>query len=229
MSKILLVEDDLSLVATVDQWLSAENYTVETASDGLEGWARLQFEKFDLIVMDWNLPEISGLELCKRFRAEKGLTPVIMLTGRSAVAEKEAGLDAGADDYLTKPFSMKELSARIRALLRRPPTYQTNALALDGICLDPGKHRVTKNGKDVHLLPRDFSLLEFFMRHPDEVFGAEALLQRVWHSDSDATADGLRTAIKRLRQKLDDSEKEHDSIIENIPRVGYRLRVKRST
>jgi two-component system OmpR family response regulator len=145
-----------------------------------------------------------------------------MLTGRSSIQEKEEGLDCGADDYLTKPFNMKELSARIRALLRRPAPVSSNVLKVGGLTCDPGKYRVTRDGAEITLLPREFALLEFLMRHPDEVFSGEALLSRVWSTDSEATADTVRTNIMRLRQKID--KKGNDSIIETIPRVGYRMK-----
>jgi DNA-binding response OmpR family regulator len=224
MAKILLVEDDTYLAATIEQWLSNEHHLIEIAYDGNTGWDRISLAEFDLLILDWNLPQISGVDLCKRFRANQGQTPIIMLTGRNSVSEKEQGLDSGADDYLTKPFNMKELAARVRALLRRPPALLNNVLQAGSLSLDPGKYRVTKGDKEVHLLPRDFALLEFFMRHQDQVFSANSLIQRVWQSDSEASSEALRTSVKRLRQKLDDNEDEGQSIIETIPRVGYRLR-----
>ncbi len=225
MAKILLVEDDTSLANLIEQWLEGEHHSVEIAYDGDAGWEKLLLGEFDLVILDWNLPFTSGVELCKRFRARQGTVPVIMLTGRHAIAEKEEGFESGADDYLTKPFDMKELAARVRALLRRPHIIVANILSAGSITLDPAKYRVAKNGQEVHLVPKDFALLEFLMRHPDQVFSGDALLQRVWASDSEATGEALRTSIKRLRQKLDDENVtvEH-SFIENIPRVGYRLR-----
>lgn len=225
MARILVVEDDRDLAATIETWLSAEHHTVVCAYDGSEGASRLKLDGYDLIILDWALPHVSGLELCRSFRARDGQTPIIMLTAKGLVADKEVGLDSGADDYLTKPFSLKELSARIRALLRRPPQLKTGVLAVGVITLDPVKHRVTREGEEIHLLPRDFALLEFLMRNVDIVFSTDALLNRVWEDDNDATADAVRTAIKRLRKKIDDGEDESTSLIENIPRVGYRLRM----
>ncbi len=225
MAKILLVEDDTGLAALTEQWLADEHYSVEIAYDGNSGWERMHLCEYDLIILDWNLPFISGVELCKRYRAKQGLAPIIMLTGRSAIREKEEGFDSGADDYLTKPFDMKELSARVRALLRRPRTMVSNLLTRGNITLDPVKYRVTKAGQDVHLVPKDFALLEFLMRHPDDVFSTDTLLQRVWSSESESTGEALRSSVKRLRQKLDDENVDVDkSFIENVPRVGYRLR-----
>lgn len=229
MAKILLIEDDTCLAATIHEWLQVERHTVEIAYDGVSGWDFLELSKFDLIILDWNLPFTSGLDLCKKFRAVHGSAPIIMLTGRCAISEKEAGLDSGADDYLTKPFSFKELAARIRALLRRPPDLLSSVLNAGNITLDPVKHQVTKNNREIYVVRQDFALLEFLMRHPTQVFSTTTLLQRVWSSESEAASDAIRSSIKRLRQKLDDqSTDEENSIIENVPKIGYRIRQNNS-
>jgi OmpR-family two-component system manganese-sensing response regulator len=224
MPQILFVEDDKDLSAVVNEWLTADGYTVEVAHDGLTGWEFLRQYNYDVVILDWNLPGLSGPEMCNRYRAGGGAAPVIMLTAKSQITEKMEGFDSGVDDYLTKPFNLKELSARLRALLRRPQAVVTNVISNGYIELDVVKRRITKGGVEVHLLPRDFELLEFLMRHLDEVFSSEALLQRIWGSDAEATSDALRTSIKRLRQKLDVGDSDAQSFIENIPRVGYRLR-----
>ncbi len=222
MAKILLVEDDIELTAMIAEWLSFERHIVEVVHNGRDGTDRLRNCQYDVVILDWALPDLTGLEICRVYRSEQGTTPIIMLTGRGSISDKEAGLDSGADDYLTKPFNMKELSARIRALLRRASAQPSNILKSGVLTIDPGKYKVTKSGVEIQLLPREFALLEFLMRHPDEVFSAEALLQRVWHSESEATSDALRTCIKRLRQKIDGDT--DDSVIQTIPRVGYRLK-----
>ncbi len=140
------------------------------------------------------------------------------------MSDKETGLDAGADDYLTKPFDLRELVARIRAMLRRRTVAASSVLTYKLIELDPQSHKVTRAGQPVHVLPRDFALLEFLMRHPNEIFAVESLLLRVWESDSEASPEGLRVAVRRLRRALDTSEDLSESIIENVSRVGYRLR-----
>lgn len=224
MPQILFVEDDKDLSAVVNEWLTADGYTVEVAHDGLTGWEFLRQYNYDVVILDWNLPGLSGPAMCGRYRAAGGVAPVIMLTAKSQITEKVEGFDSGVDDYLTKPFNLKELSARLRALLRRPQAVVTNIITNGYLELDVVKRRITKGGVEIHLLPRDFELLEFMMRHLDEVFSSEALLQRIWGSDAEATSDALRTSIKRLRQKLDVSESDAQSFIENIPRVGYRLR-----
>ncbi len=226
MPKILLVEDDKDLAKVVTEYLKSEHFTYEVAYDGLSGHEFLIQGHFDLIILDWDLPGMSGVEILKEFRSANGVTPVLMLTGKKEINEKEEGLDTGADDYLTKPFHMRELTARLRALLRRPTQSVSNTIKVGNLEMDPLKHKLYKDGKDIHLLPKDFSLLEFLMRHPDEIFSNEALIQRVWSFEAEATSDALRTSVKRLRKKLDDSDNEDESIIETVRRVGYRLRKK---
>jgi DNA-binding response OmpR family regulator len=223
MAKILIVEDDLDLGGMVVDWLRFEHYNVEIVHNGREGLERLQTSEYDAIILDWELPGMDGIEVCRRFRSEGGSSPIIMLTGKSAISEKEAGLDSGADDYLTKPFNMKELSARLRAVLRRPGGVVSNVLKVRDIEMDPSKYQVKKAGVEIQLLPKEFSLLEFFMRHPNQVFSSDALIQRVWHSDSEATGDAIRTCLKRLRKKLGDND-EKEPIIQTVHGVGYRLR-----
>jgi len=224
MAKILFVEDDVNLAEMVVEWLTFEHHHVEVVHSGRAGMDRIRLAKYDLVILDRNLPEVDGVEICRAHRSDGGTTPIIMLTGMNAITDKETGLDTGADDYLTKPFSVKELSARIRALMRRSSRATNNILKIRNISLDPTKHIAFKDGAEVHLLPREFALLEFFMRHPGEVFSSEALLQRIWQTDSEASPDAVRTCLKRLRRKIDDSENEETSIIQTVPRVGYRMR-----
>jgi len=224
LAKILLVEDDVDLAMTIGDGLTAERHTVETFNDGLDGHDTLKMTEYDVIVLDWDLPGMAGIDILKNFRAAGGNTPVIMLTGKGEIAEKEQGLDSGADDYVTKPFNLKELAARIRSLLRRPPLSQSNVLKHGNLTLDPTKFRITRGENELRLLPRDFALLEFLMRHPNEIFSVDTLLSRVWQYDSDATPEGLRGAIRRIRKVVDESDDLSKSVIENISRVGYRLR-----
>ncbi len=227
MTKILIVEDDEVLSKLVGDWLLGAGYDVETASDGITAIDILRAGSFDVVVLDWDLPGKSGLDVLREFRSRGGKARVIMLTAKSLLSDKELGLDLGADDYLTKPFAIKELSARIRALLRRPAEVMTDVLVAGDIQIDLGKHRLTKNGVEIHLQPRDFSLLEFLMRYPNQIFSAEVLLARVWSSDSEASADALRTSVKRIRKALDEQNNdESKSIIKTVPRVGYTVRIE---
>jgi DNA-binding response OmpR family regulator len=224
MAKILLVEDDLDLARMVVDGLTAEHHSVVSMADGLDGLDMLKRSVYDVVVLDWQLPGMEGIEILKKFRHGGGTTPVIMLTGKAGINEKETGFNVGADDYLTNPFDIRELAARIRSLLRRPGTPVANVLKARDIELDPVKHVVTCSGKPIHISPRDFTLLEFLMRHPGEVFSVDALLNRVWNYDEDATPEALRSAIRRLRMALDEGKDPDQSCIENIVRVGYRLR-----
>lgn len=221
MAKILLVEDDRDVCSMIADALSAESHTVEAVNTGSEGRERVISFNYDLVILDWELPQASGVEILKEMRARGLATAVLMLTGKSATNDKELGLDSGADDYLTKPFSMKELQARIRALLRRPQGYTGVSLNAGALSLDPVMHKVFRDGAEIKLLPKELALLEFFMRHKGQVFTAEAVLNRVWSSESEATPESFRTCLKRLRQKIDLDGKE--SIIEYVHGLGYRM------
>lgn len=221
VAKILLVEDDIELSQSIEDWLTDEHHVVDVINSGAEVLNRLRFDQYDLLILDWQLPGMSGIEICKSFRGSGGNTPILMLTGKSEVSEKETGLDAGADDYLTKPFHPRELSARLRALLRRPKDFSQTVLKIGDIELDPASFSVTRDGEQVPLLPREFALLEFFMRHPDQVFSAEALLDRVWSADSEASPDTVRVHITKLRGKIDSPGKP--SMIKTLHRLGYKL------
>src|SRR5262249_466480 len=159
--------------------------------------------KYDMVVLDVNLPKLSGLDVCKQFRESGGSTPILMLTGKDAIDDKERGLDAGADDYLTKPFHLKELSASVRALLRRPNTFTGDVLRSGDLILETSTFRVSRDGEDIQLSQQEFALLEFLMRNANQVFSPEALLDRVWKSSSDVSPAAIRTHIKMLRKKLD--------------------------
>jgi len=221
MAKILLVEDEDDISDLITAWLAKDHHVVEVASSGEAALDLLRVYPFDVLILDWMLPGISGVEVCRDFRTRGGTTPILMLTAKSHVNEKERGLDAGADDYLTKPFELKELSARIRALLRRPVSFSGTVLKVGSIVLDTSTHQVTKDGEELQLLPKEFALLAFFMRHPNQVFSAEALLDRVWSSDSEASPETIRTYIKRLRKKIDDKDKP--SMVGTVHGVGYKL------
>lgn len=225
MAKILIVEDDTHLLSDVVDWLEFEQHTVESVGDGKEADDRLKFYKYDLVVLDWELPGLHGVEVCKRYRAAGGVTPIIMLTGKGQISDKEQGLDAGVDDYLTKPFHLKELSARIRALLRRPATMTGAVLEVAGLKLDTNTKKLMKGDKDIALTPKEYALLEFFMKHPNEVFSQEALLERVWSSESESSVFSVYTAVKALRKKIAEGD-EKKSALATVHGLGYRLESK---
>ncbi len=221
MAKILVIEDNLELQDNIREWLLLDQHIVDCCSDGGEAIAYLDSYDYDAIVLDWTLPKMSGIEICKQFRGRGGVTPILMLTGRRTIDDKESGLDAGADDYLTKPFEMRELSARIRALLRRgsgPPSQQLKAR---DIVLDKQAKRVTKAGKELKLMPKDFAILEVLMTYPDRVFSAEALVERIWSSDSEVTSEVVRKHVNRIRAQVDSADSP--SLIRTVHGAGYAL------
>ncbi|HEY9756895.1 MAG TPA: response regulator transcription factor [Oculatellaceae cyanobacterium] len=202
--------------------LKSERYLVDLVADGETADFQLRCAEYDLLILDWQTPRMSGIDVCRRYRARGGSAPVLMLTAKMSDSDKEAGFDAGADDYLVKPFSLKELLARLKAHLRRSTGFQPSILSMHGITLDPKSFIVTKSGVEVSLLPKEFALLEFFMRHPDQVFSVDAIMNRIWDADSESSPTALRTTVRRLRQKL--GEDSEASIIENVHGVGYRTR-----
>lgn len=221
MAKILLVEDDLDLCTTICDRLKAEQHLIEVVHDGKEGADRLRLYSYDFVILDWNLPGMIGPEICREYRHRGGSTPVLMLTGRGEVQDKETGLDAGADDYLTKPFSTRELAARIRAILRRPAAVLDDCLTEGNVTLNTVKHTVQVAGEPVHLHPKEFAILELLLKNRTQVFSADALLDRLWKSESDATVDSVRTTIKRLRQKID--REGQSSLIKTVHGIGYKV------
>lgn len=222
MTKLLIVEDDKNFALALQEWLHGDGYLVDCAYTGPEALAQLKVNEYALIVLDVNLPGLSGIDVLRTFRGHGGKTPVLMLTGNKTIDDKELGFDAGADDYLTKPFQMRELSMRVKAILKRvSPSTQLNKLSVGSITLYRAEHRITMDGIEVELLPKEFNLLEFFLEHPGIVFNAEAIVRRVWPSSSDATPDTIRSYITRLRQKLGASK--DNQIIATVHGVGYKL------
>ncbi|CAN5194663.1 response regulator transcription factor [soil metagenome] len=217
MAKILIIEDDVDLTNTLKTLLSYEQHNVEVLHDGQEASDHLRIYHYDLLIIDWGLPNKSGLDVCKEFRAAGGTTPVLMLTGKDSVESKIHGLDSGADDYVTKPFHMQEIPPRIRALLRRPANTKQNLIAHGDLEIDSTKRTVTKAGIFIILTKREFQVLDYLMRNPGQVFTYETLLNRVWPTSSDATAVALRTTMKRLRQKVDPDSK----LLRTVHGVGY--------
>jgi DNA-binding response OmpR family regulator len=221
VAKILLVEDEEELRGGMLELLSAQNYLVDAAEDGMKALELLAINDYDVIILDWNVPHMTGPEICRKYRNGGGKAAVIMLTGNRTVDHKETGLDAGADDYLTKPVHHRELLAQVRASLRRTSGF-SDVLKTGGLVLDPGKHSVTLNDENVDLLPKEFALLEFLMRHPNTVFSPEALMERVWPSDSETSPDMIRKYVSRLREKIDKKGSD-SSYIRTVHGVGYRF------
>lgn len=201
MAKILVIEDEEAIFKSIEDWLSAQQHVLEWADRGDHGLDLLKTYTYDVVILDGNLPGLQGNEVCREFRNLGGQTPVLMLTARSEEKDKEMGLDSGADDYLTKPFSGRELCARIRALLRRPQQFN-RTLEAGGLALMPDQLTVARGENEITLRPKEFALLEFLVRHPNQAFTSAMLLERVWNNESEVTEEAVRITIKRLRMKL---------------------------
>jgi DNA-binding response OmpR family regulator len=221
MAKILVVEDDSEFAAMVHDTLEADRHLVDLAEDGQMALDMLATYQYDLIVLDWNVPEVSGLEICRKLRARGESVPVLMLTSNASLDHKESGFDNGADDYVTKPVHPRELTARVRALLRRPAALTGNMLKVRDIELDCLAHTVKRDGIQLNVLPREFAVLEFLLKNAGRVFSQEELLDRVWSTDAAVTLDTVRTCIRRIRDKVD--VEGQSSIIRTVYSVGYAI------
>lgn len=224
MAKILVVEDEKNLSEHVALCLETERHVVEVASNGVEALELLRAFDYELVLLDVGLPGMSGVEVLKNYRSGGGKARVLMLTGKGEIDDKEAGFSAGADDYLTKPFDQRELLMRVRALLKRDAAAASDHIEIGKLKLDSKALQVQFLGKPIKLAPQEFALLEFLMRHPNEVFSADALLNRVWRSDEEATIDSVRMCITRLRAKLKTDEDK--PIIATVFGSGYKLDVE---
>jgi DNA-binding response OmpR family regulator len=219
VAKILLVEDDPDIAARVTEFLSREGHIPEHVDNGLEAKDRLRIYDYDLIILDWQLPGATGIEICQTYRSNGGHKPVLMMTGKDTTQDKMTGLDTGADDYVTKPFDFGELGSRIRALLRRQNSTVSMTLKAQDLELNPSERSVTRAGKSIDLTPREFAILEFLMKHNDQVVSPEMILNGVYHSESESTIDSIYTLVKNIRKKIGDKQ----SVIKTVHGIGYKL------
>nr|WP_315529361.1 response regulator transcription factor [uncultured Achromobacter sp.] len=226
--RVLIVEDDAHIAELLRLHLRDEGYAVEHAADGNEGMRRLEEGSWDALVLDLMLPGIDGLEICKRARAMARYTPIIITSARSSEVHRILGLELGADDYLAKPFSMLELVARVRALLRRSDAVERNAridagsLAVHGVSIDPISRTVDVDERRLDLTPREFDLLHFFVRHPDKVFSRMDLLNQVWGYQHEGYEHTVNTHINRLRTKIE-SDPSNPQRILTVWGRGYKF------
>jgi two-component system OmpR family response regulator len=223
--RVLVAEDETRMASLLKRGLEEEGYAVDVSGDGVEAVWMATENEYDVIVLDVMLPGIDGFEVCRRLRAEERWAPVLMLTARDQVEDRIRGLDAGSDDYLTKPFSFAELVARLRALLRRGSHERPTVLAVGDLRLDPSRRRAWRDKTELDLTAKEFALLEFFMRHPGEVLSRTRLLEHVWDFAFDGTSNVIDQYVAYLRRKVDRPFGRED--LETVRGAGYRLRDNR--
>lgn len=222
--RLLLVEDEPDLGVAIKQVLTHEAYVVDWFLDGNQAWSYLEdhWSQYTVAILDWMLPGVSGVELCRRLRAQNSALPVLMLTAKDRMVEKIIGLDSGADDYLIKPFDMPELLARLRALRRRSPQVQPRKLQMGSLTLDYATHSVIREGQpSIALTTKEFQLLEYLMQHPNQILTRDQILTRLWEIGEEPASNVIAAQVRLLRRKL--GEDHTSSLIETIHGVGYRL------
>jgi two-component system OmpR family response regulator len=220
--RVLVVEDEARMARLLKRGLEEEGHAVDVGTDGPEGFWLATENNYAAIVLDVMLPGFDGFELCRRLRAASDWTPVLMLTARDAVDDRVRGLDAGADDYLVKPFSLLELGARLRALARRDDRARPAVLSEGDLRLDPAAKRAWRGQAELQLSPKEFTLLEFFLRHPGTVLTRSQILEAAWDFAYDGTSNVVDQYITYLRRKVDTPFGRQD--IETVRGMGYRLR-----
>jgi two-component system copper resistance phosphate regulon response regulator CusR len=219
--KILVVEDEHKIANSIKQGLEQENFIVDVAYDGTEGYDLAVSEEYDVIILDRLLPEIEGVKLIKKIRAKDIHTPVLFLTAKGQIEDRVEGLNAGADDYLAKPFAFSELLARVRALGRRPKNTISSTLVLDDLSLDVNTYEVKRNGRVIQLSNKEFSLLEYLMRHPRQIIKKDQIIRQIWNYDADVLPNSVEVYIKHLRDKIDKGFER--KLIHTIRGFGYKL------
>ena len=219
--RILLVEDEQKLAQSIKKGLTENGFAVDLAHDGEEGLDNALAENYDVIILDLGLPKLDGLTLCKKLRTEKNFTPILMLTAKTRTEDKVIGLDCGADDYLTKPFEFVELRSRLNALLRRKFQTVDPILNVDGLEVDPGKRTVTRDGKNISLTPKEFSILEYLLRSQGQTVTRSQIIEHVWDFDSDTLSNVVDVFIASLRKKIDNGR--NLKLIKTVHGVGYKI------
>jgi DNA-binding response OmpR family regulator len=220
--RILIVEDEVKLAHAMKRALELQKFAVDVVNSGKEGLDFAVGEEFNLIILDVMLPEIDGIEICKRIRAAGIHTPVMMLTAKGQITDKVTGLDVGADDYMVKPFSFEELFARIRALVRRPTQSNDPVLSVKDLTLDPKTFSVKRGDKMIELSAKEFSLLEYLLRNKNAVLNKDQIISHVWDYNSDILPSTIEVHVKHLRDKID--IQGQNSLIHTIRGRGYTIR-----
>ncbi len=219
--RILVIEDNHRLNNSLAASLTHEGYSVDCAYDGQEGQDLAEMTSYDLILLDILLPEKDGLEVCRDLRRRRVHTPILLLTARDSVDDRVQGLDCGADDYLVKPFAMRELLARLRALLRRQQPSRQGRLEIGGLTVDPITHTVEREGRTLDLTPKEFALLEYLMYHPNQVVTRDMIEQHIWNYDFECESNVIDVYVRRVRRKIDDPFAV--KLLTTVRGIGYRL------
>ncbi len=219
---ILLVEDEIKLARFIELELSSEGYRVSVANDGMAGLTLARESAPELMILDWMLPGLSGIEVCRRLRATGNNVPVILLTARDEVSDRVTGLDAGADDYLVKPFSIEELLARVRAHLRRTQEVDLDVLHFEDLSLNRRTREVFRGQRAIELTAKEFDLLDYLLSHPRQVYTRDQILERVWGYDFGGDSNIIEVYVRYLRLKLEENNEKR--LIHTVRSVGYVLR-----
>jgi len=220
--RILVIEDEQKVANFIKRGLKEEGYSVDVACDGEEGYLLAKDNEYDVIILDVMLPKMDGITLCKKLRAEKIFTPIIMLTAKDSVKDKVVGLDSGANDYLTKPFSFEELLARIRVLLRKEQTATPTKLQVDDLVLDLLTHKVSRAGKEISLTNKEYALLEYLMRNAGSIVTRTMISEHVWDINFDTFTNVIDVYVNYLRNKIDKGYKK--KLIHTIRGRGYIIK-----
>lgn len=218
-----MVEDEHKIANSIKKGLEQESFAVDVAYDGTTGYDLASTEDYDAIILDLMLPEMDGMEICKRLRQEKIHTPILILTAKGQLEDKVAGLNAGADDYLVKPFAFEELLARIRALIRRPKTANDTVLTVGDLTLNPLTYEVKRGNKEIRLSNKEFALLEYLIRHPNQIFTKNQIIGHVWNYDADILPNTVEVYIGYLRNKIDRAFPKKPALIHTVRGFGYKI------
>jgi DNA-binding response OmpR family regulator len=221
--KVLVVEDEHKIANSIRQGLEQENFTVDTAYDGIEGYDLATSEEYDVIVLDRLLPGMEGLKICQKLREQKNHTPILILTAKGQISDRVEGLEGGADDYLVKPFAFEELLARIKALGRRPKKTLETTLELADLSLNTKTYEVKRKDVLIRLSNKEFVFLEYLMRHPQEILTKDQIISHVWNYDSNILPNTIEVYIGYLRNKIDKPFKKSPKLIHTIRGFGYKI------
>lgn len=221
--RVLIIEDEHKIANAIKKGLHRESYAVDIANNGIEGYDLASAEQFDVVILDVMLPGMDGIEICKKLREQQVHTPILMLTAKSQVEDKVVGFNSGADDYLTKPFAFAELLVRIKALTRRPQRSIGTILSVGDLTIDTNNYEVKRTGQKIRLSNKEYSLLEYLVRHKNKVITKEQIINHVWNYDSDVLPNSVEVYIKHLRTKIDDPSPDNPLIHTVKGFGGYKI------